>query len=158
MTQQTLRTRVRDLQLASRLRLDWIAAVKELIHSAEGLQSSDREQKQIRYRRNLYRPALFASCPILDPRQLVYIMKKILLATVAVLAFATPSFAAEPAKTVGQAPPSGAFYLIQDTATMKCQIVETQPAAGGSMKVVGTTHSTKALAESALTADKTCKS
>jgi hypothetical protein len=86
-------------------------------------------------------------------------MKKVLLATVAILAFAAPSFAAEPAKTVGQAPSSTAssFYLAQDTATMKCQIVETKPAAGGSMKVVGEAHPTKASAETALTADKTCK-
>jgi hypothetical protein len=85
-------------------------------------------------------------------------MKKVLLATVAVLAFSASSFAAEPAKTVGQAPPSAAsFYLAQDTATMKCQIVETQPAAGSSMKVVGAAHPTKASAETALTADKTCK-
>jgi hypothetical protein len=109
--------------------------------------------------RNLHRLTLFAPCPILDARQLVDTMKKVLLATVAILAFAAPSFAAEPAKTVGQAPPSGAsaFYLAQDTATMKCQIVETQPAAGGSMKVVGAAHPTKASAETALTADKTCK-
>jgi hypothetical protein len=86
-------------------------------------------------------------------------MKKVLLATVAVLAFSAPSFAAEPAKTVGQAPPSTAssFYVAQDTATMKCQIVEAQPAAGSSMKVVGAAHPTKASAETALTADKTCK-
>jgi hypothetical protein len=86
-------------------------------------------------------------------------MKKILLASVAILAFAAPSFAAEPAKTVGQAPSSGAssFYLAQDTATMKCQIVETQPVAGGSIKVVGAAHATKASAETALHADKTCK-
>ena len=85
-------------------------------------------------------------------------MKKILLATVAILAFAAPSFAQQD-KTTGQAPPSGAssFYLAQDTATMKCQIVETQPAAGGSMKVVGAAHPTRASAETALTADKTCK-
>jgi hypothetical protein len=85
-------------------------------------------------------------------------MKNILLATVAILAFTAPSFAAEPAKTVGQAPPSGAtsFYLAQDTGTMKCQIVETQPVAGSSMKVVGAAHSTKASAETALKADKTC--
>jgi hypothetical protein len=85
-------------------------------------------------------------------------MKKILLATVAILAFAAPSFAAEPAKTVGQAPPSGAtsFYLAQDTATMKCQVVEAQPVAGGSIKAVGAAHSTKASAETALHADKTC--
>jgi ABC-type sugar transport system substrate-binding protein len=76
----------------------------------------------------------------MDARQLVDTMKKILLATVAVLAFASPSFAAEtgkaaePAKTVGQAPPSSAssFYLAQDTGTMKCQVVSAQPAAGGS--------------------------
>ena len=91
---------------------------------------------------------------IQDARQLVNIMKKLLLATVATLAFAAPSFAAEPAKTIGQAPQS--FYLTQDTATMKCQIVETQPVAGGKIKVVGIAHPTKASAETALKADKTC--
>ena len=98
---------------------------------------------------------LLAPCPILDTRQLVDTMKKILLATFAVLALSAPAFAAEPAKTVGQAPSS--FYLAQDTATMKCEIVETQPAAGGGMKVVGAAHTTKASAETALKADKTCK-
>jgi ABC-type sugar transport system substrate-binding protein len=85
-------------------------------------------------------------------------MKKILLVTVAILAFAAPSFAAEPDKTVGQAPPSGAssFYLAQDTATMKCQVVNTQPAAGGNMKVIGTVHPTQESAQTALTAEKTC--
>jgi hypothetical protein len=91
----------------------------------------------------------------LNARQLVNTMKKILLATIAILAFAAPSFAAEPNKTVGQAPTS--FYLAQDTATMKCQIVEVQPAAGGSMKVIGAAHATKASAETAWKADKTCK-
>jgi len=91
---------------------------------------------------------------ILDGRQPVDTMKKIVLATAAILAFAAPAFAAEPAKTVGQAPPS--FYLAQDAATMKCQIVETEPVAGGGMKVVGAAHSTKASAETALKADKTC--
>ena len=81
-------------------------------------------------------------------------MKKLLLATVATLAFAAPSFAAEPAKTVGQAPQS--FYLTQDTATMKCEIAETQPVAGGKIKLVGAAHPTKASAETALKADKTC--
>jgi hypothetical protein len=84
-------------------------------------------------------------------------MKKILLVTIAILAFAAPSFAQD--KTVGQAPPSGAssFYLAQDTATMKCQVVNTQPAAGGNMKVIGAAHPTQASAQTALTADKTCK-
>jgi hypothetical protein len=85
-------------------------------------------------------------------------MKKILLSTIAVLAFTAPSFAAEPDKTVGQAPASGAssFYLAQDTATMKCEVVNSQPAAGGNMKVIGTAHPTHASAETALKADKTC--
>ena len=84
-------------------------------------------------------------------------MKKILLATVAILAFAAPSFAQQD-KTTGQAPPSGAssFYLAQDTATMKCEVVNAQPAAGGKWKVVGTAHPTHASAETALTADKSC--
>jgi|HubBroStandDraft_6_1064221.scaffolds.fasta_scaffold560470_1 hypothetical protein len=81
-------------------------------------------------------------------------MKKLLLATVATLALAAPSFAAETEKTVGQAPQS--FYLAQDTATMKCEVVETQPVSGGKVKVVGAAHSTKAAAETALKADKTC--
>jgi hypothetical protein len=108
---------------------------------------------------NLHRVTLFAPCPILDAQQLVNTMKKVLLATVAIVAFTAPSFAAETAKTVGQAPPSGAssFYLAQDTATMKCQVVNIQPAAGGKMKVVGAAHPTQASAETALTADKTCK-
>src|SRR6202158_5829124 len=83
-------------------------------------------------------------------------MKKILLATVAILAFAAPSFAQD--KTIGQAPPSGAssFYLAQDTATMKCQVVNAQPAAGGNMKVIGAAHPTQASAQTALAAEKTC--
>ena len=84
-------------------------------------------------------------------------MKQLLLAAVATLALTSSSFATEPAKTVGQAPSAASsFYLAQETGTMKCQIVEAQPAAGGSMKVVGTAHSTRAAAETALKADKTC--
>jgi ABC-type sugar transport system substrate-binding protein len=84
-------------------------------------------------------------------------MKKILLATVAILAFAAPSFAQD--KTICQAPPSAAssFYLAQDTGTMKCQVVNAQPAAGGNMKVIGAAHPTQAEAQTALAADKTCK-
>jgi len=86
-------------------------------------------------------------------------MKKILLATVTILAFAAPSFAAEPGKTepgktVGAA--ASSFYLVQDTGTMKCQIVETQPVAGGATKLIGAAHPTKASAETALKADKAC--
>jgi hypothetical protein len=81
-------------------------------------------------------------------------MKELLSAMVVIVAFSAPSLAAETAKTVGQAPPS--FYLAQDAATLKCQIVEAQPAASSSMKVIGAAHATKASAETALKADKTC--
>ena len=83
-------------------------------------------------------------------------MTKILLATVAILAFAAPSFAQQD-KTTGQAPPSGtsAFYLAQDPATMKCKVVTAQPAPGD-MKFIGTAHRTQAEAETALAAEKTC--
>jgi hypothetical protein len=113
-------------------------------------------KKQIHYRWNLCRLTFFAFCPMLDARQLVDTMKKVLLVTAAILAFTAPSFAQD--KTVGQAPPSGAssFYVAQDTATMKCQVVNAQPAAGGKMKVIGAAHPTHASAETALTADKTC--
>ena len=84
-------------------------------------------------------------------------MKKLLITTTA-LAFAASAFAAETPKTVGQAPPSGAsaYYLAQDTASMKCEILTTQPAAGGKMKVIGAAHTTQADAQAAMTADKTC--
>ena len=86
-------------------------------------------------------------------------MTKILLATVAILGFTAPSFAQQQQdRTTGQAPPSGAssFYLAQDTATMKCQVVNAQPAAGGNMKVIGAAHPTQAEAQTALAAEKTC--
>ena len=86
-------------------------------------------------------------------------MTKILLATVAILACTAPSFAQQQQdRTTGQAPPSGAssFYLAQDTATMKCQVVNAQPAAGGNMKVIGAAHPTQAEAQTALAAEKAC--
>jgi hypothetical protein len=95
---------------------------------------------------------LLARCPTLEADT----MTKILLVTVAIFAFAPPSFAQD--KTIGQAPPSGtsSFYVAQDTASMKCQVVNTQPAVGGNMKVIGAAHPTQASAQTALTADKTC--
>jgi len=86
-------------------------------------------------------------------------MKKTFLATVALLAFAAPSFAQQP-KTVGQAPPSGAssFYVAQDTGSMMCEIAELPrgTAPGANMKVIGAAHPTRASAEQAMAADKTC--
>ena len=85
-------------------------------------------------------------------------MRKALLSTVTILAFSGPSFAADPAPTVGQAPPSsaGKFYMAQDTDTMKCRIVDTDPLADSGLKVVGAAYATEELAEAALKADKTC--
>jgi hypothetical protein len=69
-------------------------------------------------------------------------MNNLLLATAAiVVAFSAPLFAPETAKPVGQAPPS--FYLAQDAATMKCQIVETRPVAGNRMKVIVTARDSR---------------
>jgi hypothetical protein len=86
-------------------------------------------------------------------------MKNILLAIVALTAFTAPSFAAETAKTVGQAPPSAAssFYLGQDTVTKNCEVINVRPAAGGTIKVIGAAHPTQASADAALTAEKSCK-
>ena len=89
-------------------------------------------------------------------------MKNILLATVAILAFAAPSFAQDktgqaPPSTTGQAPPSGAssFYVVQVTTTMKCAVINRQPA-DDKMKVIGAAHSSQAEARTALIAYKTC--
>jgi hypothetical protein len=103
-------------------------------------------------------PLIGDSICSLSPKREEDTMTKVLLATVAILAFTAPSFAQQD-KTTGQAPPSGAssFYVAQDTATMKCHVVNAQPAAGGSMKVIGTAHPTQASAQTALAADKTCK-
>jgi hypothetical protein len=83
-------------------------------------------------------------------------MKSILLTTVAILAFAAPSFGQD--KTIGQAPPTGAssFYVVQVTETMKCAVINRQPAADDKMKVIGAAHSSQAEAQTALMAYKTC--
>jgi hypothetical protein len=83
-------------------------------------------------------------------------MKSILLATVAILAIAAPSFGQD--KTTGQAPPSGAssFYVVQHATTMKCAVINRQPTADDNMKVIGAAHSSQAEAQNALTAYSTC--
>jgi hypothetical protein len=68
---------------------------------------------------------------------------KLITAAALVVAFAMPAFAADE------------FYVVQDTATMKCSIAETMPTVS-TMKVVGAAHKTKTAAETALKADKTC--
>ena len=68
---------------------------------------------------------------------------KIIAAAALLAAFATPAFAANE------------FYLVQDTATMKCSVVETQPTVE-TMKVIGAVHETMAQAETAMKAEKSC--
>ena len=71
-------------------------------------------------------------------------MKMNLIAAAALVsAFAIPAFAAD------------TFYLVQDTGTKKCSIVEVQPTMT-TMKVVGTVHKTKVDAEAAMKANKDC--
>jgi hypothetical protein len=71
-------------------------------------------------------------------------MKMTLITAAAlVAAFAIPAFAAD------------AFYLVQDSGTKKCSIVEFQPTLS-TMKVVGAVHKTKADAETAMKANKSC--
>lgn len=69
-------------------------------------------------------------------------MKYITAATL-VVAFAMPAFAANE------------FYLVQDTATKKCSVVEAKPTIT-TMTVVGDVHKTRAEAETAMKADKGC--
>jgi hypothetical protein len=69
-------------------------------------------------------------------------MKFIAAAALAV-SFAMPAFAANE------------FYLVQDTATKKCSIVEAKPTLN-TMTVIGPVHKTKVEAETAMKADKTC--
>ena len=68
---------------------------------------------------------------------------KFIAAAALVVAFAMPAFAANE------------FYLVQDTATKKCSIVEAKPTIG-TMSVVGAVHKTKGEAETAMKADKSC--
>ena len=68
---------------------------------------------------------------------------KIIAAAALLAAFATPAFAANE------------FYLVQDTATMKCSVVDSQPTVE-TMKVICAVHETMEQAETAMKAEKSC--
>ena len=68
---------------------------------------------------------------------------KLIAAAALAVSFAVPALAANE------------FYLVQDTATKKCSIVEAKPTIG-TMTVVGLVHKTKLEAETAMKADKSC--
>ena len=68
---------------------------------------------------------------------------KLIAAAALVVGFAMPAFAAE------------RFYLVQDTVTKNCSIVEAKPTVS-TTEVVGAAHKTQAEAEIAMKADKSC--
>jgi hypothetical protein len=68
---------------------------------------------------------------------------KLITAAALVVAFAMPAFAA------------GEFYVVQDTATKKCAIVEAKPTLN-TMSVVGAAYKSHTDAEAAMKTEKTC--
>jgi hypothetical protein len=77
-------------------------------------------------------------------KQEALMSKKLIVAAVAV-AFATPALAAE-------------FYVVQDTSTKRCQIVEQKPTASTTVVVGGgKVYTSRTEAESALGSVEVCK-
>ena len=71
---------------------------------------------------------------------------KLLVAAAGPVAIATPSLAAE-------------FYIVQDTSTKRCSIVEQRPTATTTTTVVGDkTYTTRTEAEGAMKTVKVCES
>jgi len=68
---------------------------------------------------------------------------KLIAAAALVAAFAMPALAADE------------FYLVQDSATMKCSVVESEPTID-TIKVIGDVHAMMEEAEAAMKADKSC--
>jgi hypothetical protein len=71
-------------------------------------------------------------------------MMKYALCGIALAALVTPALAANE------------FYVVQDSSKKGCSIVEKKPTEA-TIKVVGLVHDTKAKAEVAMKADKTCE-
>jgi hypothetical protein len=72
-------------------------------------------------------------------------MRKLLTAAVVTAAFATPALAQE-------------FYIVQDSATKRCQIVEQRPTTTTTTVVGDGMYKTKVEAESAMKTVKVCES
>jgi hypothetical protein len=80
------------------------------------------------------------------PNEEMTMKMKYVLCGAAFAALVTPAFAASE------------FYVVQDTATSKCSIVEQKPTAA-TMELVGTTaYKTQAEAAAGMKADKICAS
>jgi hypothetical protein len=84
-------------------------------------------------------------CSTLQQRR-SFMRMKLLIAAAGFAAFATPSLAAE-------------FYIVQDTATKRCTIVEQKPTSQTTVVVgPGTTYTTRTEAEGAMKTVKVCES
>jgi hypothetical protein len=70
-------------------------------------------------------------------------MRKHTICAVMLVAFVTPALAAK-------------FYVVRDTTTKECSVVEQRPTEA-TMKVVGLVHKTQAKAEKAMKAAKICE-
>jgi hypothetical protein len=70
---------------------------------------------------------------------------KLLVAAAGLVAFATPSLAAD-------------YYIVQDTTTKRCTIVEQRPTTQTTTIVGGTTYTTRTEAEGAMKTVKVCES
>ena len=86
----------------------------------------------------------FALSP--DPQKDMTMNIKYALCGVALAALVTPALAANE------------FYVVQDSATKKCSIVDQKPTAAALMLVGTTVYKTQAEAEIAMKADKICAS
>jgi uncharacterized protein YcfJ len=69
---------------------------------------------------------------------------KYALCGIAIAAFVAPAFAAS------------AFYVVHDSATMKCSIVEAKPMTGSAKLVGSTVYKTRAEAETGMKAEGIC--
>ena len=70
---------------------------------------------------------------------------KLLVAAAGLVAFATPSLAAE-------------YFIVQDTTSKRCTIVEQRPTTQTTTIVGGTTYTTRTEAEGAMKTVKVCES
>src|SRR5262249_48464055 len=91
-------------------------------------------------------PARLEVCLLLTATQEDFMRIRLLVAAAALVAVATPSLAAE-------------FYIVQDTSTKRCSIVEQRPTTK-TMTVVGpgTAYTTRTEAEGAMKTVKVCES
>jgi hypothetical protein len=75
-------------------------------------------------------------------------MKKLLISAALLAAFGVPAIAQQ----TGTSPSASgsSYYIVQDTATKKCAIQNSQPTTGSGQQVLGSSFKTQAEAEKAM--------